>query len=252
MGEIPKKIHYCWFGGGEKSDLMKKCIKSWKDKMPTYEIIEWNESNFVSDNQYFRQALEMKKYAFASDYARLKIVYEEGGVYLDTDVEIIKDLTPILANGGFMALETSNNVATGLGFAAEKGNEIVGKILDSYKDIPFITKQGIDNMPCPQRNTLSLKECGFCPKQVIQKIENITIYPSEYFCPMDYDTGKITLTNNTYAIHHYSYSWADEESKEILEIKRKIFGVFPKKIAQLVFNVVNKVRKIILHTRNKK
>ena len=196
MIEIPKKIHYCWFGGNEKSDLMKKCIESWKSVLPEYEIIEWNEEKFYSDNRYFQEALRMKKYAFASDYARLKIILDHGGVYLDTDVEVLKDLTPILENGGFLALETTNNVATGLGFAAEKGNEVIKKILDSYSEIPFITEKGIDNMPCPQRNTQVLKEeYGFKTSQIIQKVGNITIYPSDYFCPMNYDTGKVEIIN---------------------------------------------------------
>ena len=239
--QIPKKIHYCWFGRGEKNDLMKTCIESWKSMMPDYEIIEWNEDNFCSDNRYFNEALAMKKYAFASDYARLKIIYDNGGLYLDTDVEIIKDLTPILNNGPFMALETSNNVATGLGFYAEKNNELVGEILHSYDKIPFVTENAIDNTPCPQRNTLVLKQYGFQYKQIVQKIKNVTIYPAEYFCPMNYDTAKIHTTKNTYTIHHYSYSWADEDSKKLLEVKRKIFKILPSKLAQFVFNVYNKL-----------
>lgn len=244
MIKVPKKIHYCWFGGGEKTELMNRCIESWKTMMSDYEIIEWNESNFISDNQYFQQALQMKKYAFASDYARLKIIYEEGGIYLDTDVEVIKDLTSILAFGGFMAMETSNNMNTGLGFAAERGDEIVGKILESYKDIPFITDKGIDSMPCPQRNTAVLKEYGFKAEPTIQKIKDITVYPPEYFCPMNYDTGELHLTENTYTIHHYAYTWADENSKKLLEIKRKIFNKFPPKTAQFVFNVYNKLARM--------
>lgn len=242
--KIPKTIHYCWFGGGEKSDLMKKCIESWNKVMPEYEIIEWNESNFYSENRYFNEALELKKYAFASDYARLKIIYEHGGVYLDTDVEVLKDLTPILDKGDFMAMEKTCNVATGLGFAAEKNNEVVGRLLQDYDNISFVTEEGYDNMPCPQRNTLALKEYNFQPKQVIQQIKNVIIYPSDYFCPMNYDTGEINLTENTYTIHHYAYSWASEDSKKLLEVKRKIFNKFPPKFARLIFNIYNKLTRI--------
>ena len=95
MHEIPKIIHYCWFGKNEKPEIVKKCIESWKKYMPDYEIFEWNENNFLDTNTYFNEALSMGKYAFASDFARLKIVYENGGIYLDTDVEIIKSLDDI-------------------------------------------------------------------------------------------------------------------------------------------------------------
>lgn len=248
--EIPKIIHYCWFGGGELTDLAKKCIASWKRFCPDFEIVEWNEKNFFSDNQYFQEALSRGMFAFASDYARLKIIYDEGGIYFDTDVEIIKDISPLLDEQGFLAMESRDRVNTGLGFAAEKGNEIVGKLLASYDGIPFVVNGVIDKTPCPRRNTQVLKECGFQPKLIIQDLKNLKVYPPEYFCPMNCDTGKINLTKNTFTIHHFSYSWADEESKKIVEIKRKLFRVFPPKVAQFLFNIINKIRRIF--KRNKK
>ena len=118
---IPKIIHYCWFGRGAKSDLMQKCISSWKMFMPNYKIIEWNEDNVdFKANTYLEEAYELKKYAFMSDYVRLKVIYEYGGIYLDTDVELLKSLEPILKKGGFFSFEREQTIATGLGFAAER------------------------------------------------------------------------------------------------------------------------------------
>ncbi len=250
MREIPKVIHYCWFGKNEKPEIVIRCIESWKKYMPDYEIIEWNEDNFIDDNTYYREALSMGKYAFASDFARLKIVYENGGVYLDTDVEIIKNFEHILETGGFLGFENTKNVATGIGFAAPRHDETILHLLNSYEGISFLTNNGFDNMPCPQRNTKSLVELGLEQNGKMQKIGALTIYPKDYFCPVDYDTGKTNLTANTVSIHHYGYSWADKDDKKLLDIKRKIFRIFPPKLAQFVFNVVNKIRRIFKKNKN--
>ena len=118
---IPKKIHYCWFGGNPLPELAIKCLESWKKYCPDYEIIEWNETNFNLDScEYVREAYQAKKWAFVSDYARLKVVYDNGGIYLDTDVELIKSLDRLLKNKSFFGTETTGVVATGLGFGAEK------------------------------------------------------------------------------------------------------------------------------------
>ena len=236
---IPKKIHYCWFGKGEKSELMQSCIASWKRVMPDYEIIEWNESNFTFDNTYAKQAYEARKYAFVSDYARLKIVYEHGGIYLDTDVELVRPLTPLLERGGYLGFENSKQINTGVGFAAPAGHEVVAAMLAAYDDIAFITDGKPDMMPCPRRNTASLVPLGLEVNGKLQTVQGITVYPVDYFCPMDYDTGKINLTENTYSIHRYGYSWADADSIKILERKRKVFKIFPRFCAQWVFNILN-------------
>ena len=239
MIEIPKKIHYCWFGDGVKSDLIKKCIDSWKYYMPDYDIIEWNEKNFVLDNIYAKEAYEQKKYAFVSDYARLKVIYEHGGIYLDTDVELIKSLESLLCKGGFIGFERSNTVTTGLGFAAEPGNELVKAMLYSYKNIRFNVDGENDQTPCPVRNTKVLVSYGLVLNNKKQKIGNMIIYPQEYFCPFDYDSGKLKITENTFSIHHYGYSWADDESKKVLALKRRVFKLVPKFCAQWIFNILN-------------
>ena len=138
---IPKVIHYCWFGKGEMPKLAKKCIRSWKKYCPDYEIICWNEDNFdLSQNRYMREAYEAGKWAFVSDFARLKIIYENGGIYLDTDVEIIKPIDDLTVNRGFMGFDEKGIVATGLGFGAEKGNEIIGEFFNGITfPGPFLT-----------------------------------------------------------------------------------------------------------------
>ena len=152
---IPKVIHYCWFGRGELPRLAEKCIQSWKKYCPDYEIVCWNEDNFdINQNKYAREAYESGKWAFVSDYVRLKVLYDEGGIYLDTDVELIKSLDPLVKENGYMGFDDNGVVSTGLGFACEKGNELVGALLADYDDIPFVLPDGTyDITPCPDRNT---------------------------------------------------------------------------------------------------
>ena len=123
---IPKKIHYCWFGRGEKPKLARRCIASWKKFCPDYEIIEWNEDNFdINTNAYMQMCYEQKRYAFLTDYLRLLIIQEHGGVYFDTDVEVVKPLDDLLDSGAFFGFETDQYVNTGEGFGAEAGHPVV-------------------------------------------------------------------------------------------------------------------------------
>lgn len=241
MASIPRKIHYIWFGKGEKTDLMKRCIASWRKFMPEYEIIEWNEDNYIPQTDYEKEAMNAQKYAFVSDVARLKIVYEHGGIYLDTDVEVIKSLEPLVKESGYIGFERDYTVATGLGFAAPPGDVAVKKMLDAYGDIHFVIDGAMDQTACPIRNTHELQKLGLVPNNTKQKIGDIIVYPKDYFCPLDYDSGILSIKNNTYTIHHYGYSWADEESRKVLELKRKVFQFFPTFCAQFVFNIVNKI-----------
>ncbi len=143
---IPKVIHYCWFGGGEKSRLMKKCIKSWKKYCPDYEIIEWNEDNFdVNGIEFTKGAYNAKKWAFVTDYARLDIIYKHGGIYLDTDVELLKPLDELLKYKGFFGFEEMGMVNTGVGFGAEKGNLLVKQMRDDYNNDVYSK----DSETCP-------------------------------------------------------------------------------------------------------
>ncbi len=215
---IPKKIHYCWFGGNPKPKLAEKCIKSWKKYCPDYEIIEWNEDNFdVSQNDYCREAYEAKKWAFVTDYARLAILYEHGGVYFDTDVEIIKPIDEVLKEKCFMGIEKSTRcveVATGLALGSEPGNSLIKEILEDYKDVHFLKGDGeFDKTTCTVRNTKILRKHGYQDIDITQDVAGAKIFSSEYFSPIEMESGKMMKTKNTYSIHHYSLSWTTEEKK---------------------------------------
>ena len=233
---IPKVIHYCWFGNGKMPAIAEKCIKSWKKYCPDYEIICWNEENFdLTQNRYMREAYEAGKWAFVSDFARLKIIYDHGGIYLDTDVELLKPLDPLLENSGFMGFDEKGIVATGLGFGAEPGNEVVGAFLRDYDDLSFVLPDGsLDLTPCPDRNTAALKCLGMDTEKRDQVFMGVKFLPREYLCPMDYYTGKKKITKNTYSIHHYCASWTSKVTKRTTRIKRiiglkwynKLYGKF--------------------------
>ena len=235
---IPKKIHYCWFGGNPLNDLGKKCLESWKKFFPDYEIIEWNESNFdVNCCQYVKEAYAAKKWAFVSDYARFKILYEQGGVYFDTDVEVIKSFDEILAKGNFMGCENKVDendpasrlaVAPGLGLAVEPGLKLIKDLLDDYEKSSFLKPDGTNDLTTiVDRTTLFLREYGLRDVNEIQTVADVTIYPVDYFCPINMATGKLTITENTCSIHRYAASWVDDYSKfrgKVYKIIRRCFG----------------------------
>ena len=177
---IPKIIHYCWFGGGPINPESRKCIESWKKYCPGYKIIEWNEQNFeISQNRYAQQAYEAKKYAFVSDYVRLAVLYEYGGIYLDTDVELVRPLDELLELPGFMGFQNNNEVATGLGFGACKGNPVVQALLRDYDALDFIKADGsVDLTPCPERNTKVLQTLGVRVDGTRKCIAELVIFPS--------------------------------------------------------------------------
>lgn len=208
---IPKVIHYCWFGRNPLPKLAQKCIDSWREYLPDYEIKEWNEDNFdVAINTYTKQAYEAKKYAFVSDFARLWILHNYGGVYFDVDVEVIKPMDDILRAGPFMGCERdgSNRINPGLGIATAPGFTIYKELLDSYKDEDFIKTNGkFNTTTIVDRTTDVLKKHGLQDIVGIQQVAGITIYPTEFFCPKSFDTGKLTITKNTRSIHWYDASW---------------------------------------------
>lgn len=215
---IPKIIHYCWFGDKELSPLAKKCIESWKKYCPNCKIKEWNESNYdIKKNKYMYDAYINRKWAFVSDYARLDIVYNEGGIYLDTDVELIKPIDELLNNKAYCGIEQVKNEAIvnfGLGFGAEKNNKIIYELLKKYDKLSFVnTDKTLNLIASPIYQTNVLKYYGLLDKDEMQKLDNITVYPTNYFNPMDLDTGIVKITNNTYSIHHYAASWISKRSK---------------------------------------
>lgn len=228
---IPKKIHYCWFGDGEMSQLEKKCIESWKKYCPDCEIIEWNESNYdVTKNQYMYQAYENKKWGFVSDYARLDIVYQNGGVYFDTDVELIKPIDNLFQGEGFIGFEKAEQfeykgylVNTGQGFGAPIHNTIIKEMRDLYDSLQFVDNEGKLNLcTSPYYNTEVLVKEGLKQNNTMQKIKDIQIYPSEYFCPYSWESKKMVVTDNTYSIHHFNASWLSNKEKRIRRIERYV------------------------------
>lgn len=221
---IPKVIHYCWFGKGKMPALAEKCIKSWEKYCPDYQIICWNEENFdISQNRYAREAYDAGKWAFVSDYARLWVLYEQGGIYLDTDVELLKPLDKLTEETGFMGYDEQGVISTGLGFGCEQGNRLVGALLADYGEIPFVLPDGsYDLTPCPVRNTKTMVSLGLDIKQRNQVFMGIRILPEDRLCPMNYYTGKTKITKNTYSIHHFSASWTSATAKRTLFVKRLI------------------------------
>lgn len=214
---IPKKIHYCWFGHNKKNDLMMKCIKSWEKYFPEFEIIEWNEENFdINKCMYAKKAYEEKKWAFVSDYARMKILNENGGIYFDTDVEVIKAFPDALFQKAFTCIEgASGYVNPGVVFACEPQHEITKRIVDEYERDNFSFLNSETVLTINKRITRILLEKGLKQEDSMQRLDSIDIYPSEYFCAKDLSTGKIVITDNTYSIHHYAGTWLEGKKKYI-------------------------------------
>ena len=223
---IPKIIHYCWFGGNEKPEKAKKCIESWKKYCPDYEIIEWNESNFdVNQNGYTRMCIQEKKYAFLSDYARLVIVEEHGGIYFDTDVEVLKAFDPLLKHEAFFGFESNDFINTGVGFGAIPHHKAVQQMKEQYGRLLDGTKGTIT---CPTLNTEALVPLGLIKNGQKQNVSGAEIYPVDFFNPYDDTTGRLRKTKNTYSVHWYSKSWLDKKSiirSKITQPFHRIFGV---------------------------
>lgn len=229
---IPKIIHYCWFGGNLLPELAQKCIASWKKFLPDYEIKEWNEKNFdFSSNDYVKEAYENKKWAFVTDYVRLWAVFNFGGVYMDTDVEILKPLDEFLKLKTFSGFESSNAIPTGI-MAGEKRNHWFELQLDYYKNRHFVKRDGNLDLTTNVTTITNITEENYkiSLNNTLQDLGDVVFYPSDYFCPMDYKTGILKLTKNTVAIHHFAGSWLSDEQKEESKIvyaiykKHKIFG----------------------------
>ncbi len=223
---LPKKIHYCWFGRNPLPESAKKCIASWRKFFPDYEIIEWNEDNFdVNSIPYTREACEAKKYAFVSDYARYAILYDQGGIYFDTDVEVIRPMEDILRKGPYMGFEINPGkerrygaVNPGLGFAAYPGMKFFQTVLNYYRDLRFILLDGKYNEIDAIVNitTRELVKAGLSDESGIQEVEGVTVYPADYFNPLDDATGKLNLTENSYSIHWFSRTWMPHSRLRIM------------------------------------
>ncbi|MDO4622111.1 MAG: glycosyltransferase [Eubacteriales bacterium] len=199
---IPKKIHYCWFGGKELPKLAKKCIASWKKYCPEYEIIEWNESNFdIDTNPYTRMCYDTKKYAFLTDYIRLVVVERYGGIYFDTDVELLKSPEELLNNNGYIGFETKEYINTGMGFGSVAHGQMVRAMLAEY-DVLLDGMHGV--IGCPQMNTHALTKLGMLRNGEMQTTVDYTVYPIDWFNPYDVSTGWLKKTRNSISVHWYA------------------------------------------------
>lgn len=248
MNTIPKVIHYCWFGGGELPDNAKKCIESWKKYCPDTKIVQWNESNFdLSCCNYVKEASKARKWAFVSDFARFWILYNFGGIYFDTDVELIKPIDNILQKGAFMACEDKESINPGLGIAAPAGLSIYKKILDYYSTQHFLFKDGTENVETVVTKVTKIcRSEGFVGTNNIEKVADITIYPAKYFCPLNYKTGKLKIVKDTVSIHHYTASWHSRLDNIIfcIENSGKIKYKHLRRFLSLPFRFINKWNKI--------
>ena len=245
---IPKIIHYCWFGGKPLPKLAQKCIASWKKFLPDYEIKRWDENNFdLNICAYTKEAYQAKKWAFVSDYARFDILYKYGGLYFDTDVEIIKPLDDLLARGGFMGLErnfdSNIGVNPGLGLAVAPGLGLYKEILDAYHVQHFVNEGGsLNETTVVTYTTEILKKHGLQNKPGIQKVAGINIYPKEYFNPIEHVTGRLVITNNTYSIHHYMASWCTSASRKRGKIYQFLARYFGKDTADKIKRIWRKFK----------
>lgn len=226
---IPKKIHYCWFGGSEKPSLAKKCIKSWKKMCPDYEIIEWNEDNFdVNYNKYTNYCYENKKWAFLSDLVRLVVIEEHGGIYFDTDVEVVSSFDKMLKYDAFFAFENSQNIASGLGFGSVKGHPTVRKMIELYDDLDCDMDGNMQLIGCPILNTRALLSFGFELNGKLQELNGVVVLPVEYMNPYDDPTGVLNKTSDTLSIHWYAKSALSKKAILRSNITRPFHRVFGK------------------------
>ena len=226
---VPKKIHYCWFGRGKKPQLTKKCISSWKKVCPDYEIIEWNEENLNIDAYpYAKYCLENKKWAFLSDFVRLVVVAEHGGIYFDTDVELLKRPDDLLLYGAFYGFENNSNVATGLGFGAEANHPTILAMREQYLNLKANEDGTYPLVVCPALNTQALIPFGLKLDGSRQNIAGAEILPSDFLNPYDDPTGRLNKTSNTISVHWYTKSWMSRGSilrSRLTKPLHRIFGV---------------------------
>lgn len=236
---IPKIVHYCWFGQSKMPKLSILCINSWRDQLKDYEFKLWNEDNFdINSNEYVKEAYEAKKYAFVSDYVRLFVLYHYGGLYMDTDVEVIKPLDKFLIHRAFSGCENEKNCLTGL-MGSEANHPWIKRLLNDYNDRKFILPNGeFDTTTNVAYITkIMMDEYDWIPKNQYQQLkDDLHIYPSEYFCAKSFEKNKICVSNETYTIHHFAGSWHTPSEK--------IFRKFSQIVGPNITEVLKKLEKI--------
>lgn len=228
---IPKVIHYCWFGRNPLPELTIECIESWKKYCSDFEIKLWNEDNFnFEENQFAREAYQEKKWAFVSDYVRLKILYEEGGIYMDTDVKVLKPLESLLQHNAFSGFENNQFISTAI-MGSERKNPWIGYLLSYYEEKSFYKTDGSLNNETNVKiiTRMTRERYPVCLDNSYQEFPDFVLYPKDYFCPLDNRTGKLTITDNSYTIHLFDGSWLgglEKESMERAKVLNRTFGTF--------------------------
>lgn len=257
---IPKVIHYCWFGHGEMPESAKQCIASWKRFCPDYQIIEWNETNFDIDMlPYTQEAYLAKKYAFVTDYVRLYVLYNNGGIYMDTDVEVTKSLDPFLLEDAFSGFESKDRVPTGI-MGCHMHFPLFKELLQYYDGRHFL----LDNDEYDLTTNVDiitniLINHGLVKNGSLQRIDGFALYPSDYFCPKDPITRKLKLTDRTHAIHHFDGSWIPDSQKTSMAEYRRFTFLFGEKFGEIIYlvymnirthGIATTIKKICIHLAN--
>lgn len=221
--KIPKIIHYCWFGGNSLPEMAQRCIASWKKYCPDYEIVEWNEDNFdINVNDYVKEAYKAKKWAFVSDVARLYALVNYGGIYMDTDVEVIKPLDELLIYEAVSGFESPTQISTGL-MACAKGHRMFVELLNDYEGDHFVRDDGsFDLTTNVTRITNHCLKYDLKLNNEMQCVNGFTLLPRDYLCPKDHVTKEINITKNTFTIHHFDGSWHSDEDRYVQRIMKKI------------------------------
>lgn len=240
---IPKIIHYCWFGGKMIPELAERCLESWKKYCPDYQIVRWDENNFdLNTNLYVREAFEAQKWAFVTDYVRLYVMYKFGGIYMDTDVELLANIDIFLQHKAFTGFEDENQIQTGI-MASEKGNKWVEKLLLDYDERHFI----IDGVMDLTTNVTAITNVTRANYNIIlnnsfQDLGDVVVYQRDYFCPKDHNTGMLNFSSlNTVAIHHFNGSWISEEERELNNHTQFIKKKYGNKLAGIYYILVKAI-----------
>lgn len=259
---IPKVIHYCWFGGAPLGEKERACIDSWKKFCPDYEIRRWDESNYdVRKNKYMSDAYDNRKWAFVSDYARVDVVHEYGGLYFDTDVELVRSPDELLDCGLFCGWENrrgacenglvfDNSINFGLGYGAVASHPMLAEILNVYEDLDFIKPDGSLNLlACPAYQTEVLKRHGLEDMVASrQSFEDVEVYPEDWFSPQSQMTGQVVMTDNTVSIHHFSMTWMDPAMRRELDMEWRLISklgyAWGHRFAQLITFPTRAARKL--------
>lgn len=256
MNKIPKIIHYCWFGPNPLPEIFKKCYESWNKYCPDYQIKFWNEENFrFEDIEYLKKTYSLGAYAHFVDYSRLKIIHDYGGIYLDVDVELIKPLDSLLQYQMYLGYEDDNHINTGLGFGAEKSHIILKELMATYeKESNFIDRDYVFEN-CPTKDSRTLLGLGFKLDNKLEILNNITLLPTNYLCPVGYMDIKKTYNTDTISVHHFASSWFNRQqniNKNIILFSEKFFGKFlglkiSRKISTLMIYFVNGFYRVKKH-----